>query len=153
MSSSSDFPLDRAVVGNEINKLIQSRGLESLTSKLIRKHFEEKYSCSLKEHRDDLDKLTREQIDKISSHSKEEVSDSDKEHDKDSPGPSSNDANATTQAQLRPVKRAASPVKAKESSDESEDEDMVSVKAIRFVVRFLHFPIATSGIKHQTASG
>uniref|UniRef100_A0A915DTB6 Uncharacterized protein n=1 Tax=Ditylenchus dipsaci TaxID=166011 RepID=A0A915DTB6_9BILA len=56
------FPINTAEAGAEIKQLIQDKGIESLTSKIIRKHLEAKFNCQLAEFKAEIDRLTMEKI-------------------------------------------------------------------------------------------
>jgi len=59
---SEEFPIDRSKVESEIRHLIVDKGLDHLTSKIIRKHLEEEFNCKLDAYKKVIDQITLEQI-------------------------------------------------------------------------------------------
>ncbi|CAK5012134.1 unnamed protein product [Meloidogyne enterolobii] len=56
------FPVNETDLTEEIKKLINEKGLEVVTSKIIRNHLETKFNCDFEKHKSRLDKLIEECI-------------------------------------------------------------------------------------------
>lgn len=60
------FPIPEAEASREIRELIKDRGIDALTSKIIRKHLQSKFNFdNLSNYKALIDSLTLEQINKI----------------------------------------------------------------------------------------
>ncbi|KAI1717940.1 SWIB/MDM2 domain-containing protein [Ditylenchus destructor] len=125
--ASSVLPVNAAEIGVEIGKLVQERGIESLTSKVIRKHLEAKFNCSLSDHKAQIDQITVEQINKQST-KKDEVKESD---DGSASESSSDDEVIDREVKPKAKSKAKKSVPATLASD---DDLMSSVKRRRSCV-------------------
>nr|CAD2195240.1 unnamed protein product [Meloidogyne enterolobii] len=56
------FPVNETDLTEEIKKLINEKGLEVVTSKIIRNHLETKFNCDFEKHKSHLDNLIEECI-------------------------------------------------------------------------------------------
>lgn len=62
----SCFPISETDASREIRELIKEKGIDALTSKIIRKHLQSKFNCdTLANHKALIDSLTLEQINQI----------------------------------------------------------------------------------------
>ena len=51
----AEFPISIEDANSEIKALISEKGLDVITSKMIRKHLEAKFKCDFEEHKSKLD--------------------------------------------------------------------------------------------------
>ncbi|KAI1731596.1 SWIB/MDM2 domain-containing protein [Ditylenchus destructor] len=123
--ASSVLPVNPAEIGVEIGKLVQERGIDSLTSKVIRKHLEAKFNCSLSDHKAQIDQITVEQINKQSI-KKEEV--------KESEDGSASESSSDDEVIDREVKPKAKKAKKSLATLAIDDDLMSSVKRRRSCV-------------------
>ena len=65
-----DFPVSRLEAGMEIRQLVVERGINNLTSRIIRAHLESKFGLSFEDHKAEVDKITAEQIHEVQSDKK-----------------------------------------------------------------------------------
>lgn len=61
----AEMPISSVDAASEIKSLIIEKGIQALTSKIIRRHLEAKFNCSLSNYKTEIDNITVQQIEEV----------------------------------------------------------------------------------------
>lgn len=80
----AEMPISNVDAAFEIKGLINEKGIESLTSKIIRRHLEDKFNCSLSDYKLEIDNITIQQIHENNLHKSEKNHNTDEDDENNS---------------------------------------------------------------------